>query len=112
MPASWDAALDLPAVTGAKVVAAALMVGVQDSADRTQSVERFFTPGQDPDIRLNELKRWKATRVVLTTPVLDLAGEMQRLFGPPIWRNEACVVFAVKQQNSVRASSIGAFEHL
>jgi len=95
MPASWDAGLDLPAVTGAKIVAAALMVGVPDSDARTESVERFFKPNQASEIRLREVERWKATKVVLTEPVLGLAAEMQAQFGPPIWRDNTRLVFAV-----------------
>ena len=95
MPPSWDAGLDIPAVTGAKVVAAAFMVGVPDSNERTRSVERFFTPGQTAQARLQELRRWSATKVVLIPPVLDLAEEMQALLGPPVWRDGTRVIFTV-----------------
>jgi hypothetical protein len=95
MPSSWDAGLDIPAVTGAKVVAAALMVGVPDSDQRSGSIERFFTPGQTAKVRFQELKRWSATRVVLLAPALDLATEMQALLGTPVWRDETRIIFAV-----------------
>lgn len=95
MVPSWQAGMDIPAVTGAKVIAAALMVGVPDANERTRSVDRFFLPGQSTAIRRQELKRWHATKVVLTDPVLGLAGEMESLLGKPLWKDATRIVFGV-----------------
>jgi len=97
MAPSFDAGFAIPAVTGAKVVSATAFDPVPDAAERTRAVQRFFTAGQTPDLRLQELKRWHVTKVVLIAPTLDLAGEMEALFGPPVWRDETRIIFAVNQ---------------
>lgn len=100
---SWNDDMDIAAVTGAKVVAAALMVDVPDADERTHSVQRFFQPGQSVAIRLQELKRWHATKVVLIEPVLGLAGEMESLFGKPLWRDSTRIVFAAGTSQAAAA---------
>jgi len=94
MVPSWQAGMDIPAVTGAKVVAAALMLGVPDADERTRSVQRFFQWGQSEAVRLQELKRWHATKVVLIEPAPGLTGEMESLLGKPLWQDATRIVFA------------------
>jgi len=94
---SFEAGFAIPAVTGAKVITATAIDPVPDAAERASAVQRFFTAGQTPGVRLQDLKRWHATKVVLIAPTLDLAREMEALFGPPVWRDESRIVFAVGQ---------------
>jgi hypothetical protein len=94
---SFDAGFAIPAVTGAKVITATAVDPVSDAAERSRAVQRFFTAGQKPEVRLQDLKRWRATKVVLIAPTLNLEGEMEALFGPPVWRDEMRIVFAVNQ---------------
>ena len=98
MAPSPGASNDVPAVTGAAVVAVPFAFAVPDYADRMQSAQRFFAPGASADARIRELKRWNATKVIVSRS-LDLAPEMESLFGPPIWRDETRLVFAVKPQD-------------
>jgi hypothetical protein len=93
---SYQVVFDIPAVTGASIVALPIMVGVPDGSERQRSVERFFSPGQSQDIRLQELRRWHTTKVMLIPPVLDRSAEMEALLGPPVWRDETRIIFAVE----------------
>ena len=93
---TFEEGFAIPAVTGAKVIAATVMDGVPDGVERTRAVQRFFTAGQKPEARRQDLKRWRATKVVLIAPALNLAGEMEALLGSPVWRDETHIVFSVE----------------
>jgi hypothetical protein len=95
---SFEAGFAIPAVTGAKVISTGAIDPVSDIAERSLAVQRFFTAGQNPEVRLQDLKHWHATKVVLIAPTLDLSSEMEALFGPPLLRDETRIVFDVEPE--------------
>jgi hypothetical protein len=105
MAPAFEEGFAIPAVTGAKVIAAVVMDGVPDAEERTRAVQRFFTAGQKPEVRRQDLKRWRATKVVLIAPTLNLAGEMEALLGPPVWRDQTHIVFTVEPERLSWGSS-------
>lgn len=91
------AGYDIAAVTGARTVAVTNTPAVPDIADRTSSVERFFSKEASAETRLSELKRWHANKIVLVGPALKLAPDIEALFGAPLWRNETAIVYSAQQ---------------
>ncbi len=90
-------AMDLAAVTGARMVAVQYSEDVPDFADRKSSVERFFSGGASAETRLGELKRWNANRIVLLGPTLELEPDITALAGKPIYRNPWVIIYRVSR---------------
>ncbi len=70
---------------------------VPDFADRTTSVERFFSRGASAETRLGELKRWNANRIVLVGPTLELEPDITALVGEPLYRDDSAIVYSVRR---------------
>ncbi len=77
------------------MVAVRFAHGVPDYPDRTASVERFFSRGASAETRLSELKRWRANKIVLVGPALELEPDIEALFGKPLYRNASMIVYSV-----------------
>jgi len=90
------AAWDVSAITGARVVASLFAYRVPDYGTRFRDVARFFSAGLSGDERAAILRRYRATKVLLTPKVLDRAGEFGAELGPPVARTETLILFEVK----------------
>ncbi len=90
-------AMDLAAVTGARMVAVQFSDDVPDLPVRADSVERFFSSGASAETRLGELRRWQANRILLIGPTLELEPDITALVGKPIYRNPWVIIYRVSR---------------
>jgi hypothetical protein len=90
-----EPAMNLAAVTGARMVAVQFSDDVPDFADRTASVDQFFSRGANAETRLGELRRWHANKIVLVGPTLELEADMEALVGKPLYRDASAIVYGV-----------------
>jgi hypothetical protein len=90
-----EPAMNLAAVTGARMVAVRFSLPVPDFSDRTASVDRFFSREASAATRLNELKLWHANKIVLFGPALELEPDIEQLAGEPIYRSASAIVYRV-----------------
>ncbi len=90
-----EPAMNLAAVTGARMVAVQFSDDVPDFLDRTASVDQFFSRGASAETRLGELRRWHANRIVLVGQALELEPDITALVGEPLYRDDSAIVYSV-----------------
>lgn len=96
MPVEHEA-WNIASITGARVVASLFAYRVPDFPARVRDVTRFFAPGRSPAERVEILRRYGVTKVLLTQSVRGREAKLTLELGPPIARFRSLVLFDAKR---------------
>jgi hypothetical protein len=87
-----DDGFDVPAMTGARVVAARFAFRVPDAEDRIARVVAFYSK-PDGMLLWDMVQRYRVTKVLVTQDYIGQADEIAKLCGPPLLRTNSLALF-------------------